>query len=122
MARAATQAAELGSENSWLDLLAGWQASIGKAVLESWGFSEELCDAVGEQGDHERRWKHEAGLSDVLIVSLLLAESLKMPEPRTVPSEGINAFLTVKVAAAECAMILAEAERQISLVHEALAV
>jgi hypothetical protein len=45
-----------------------------------------------------------------------------MPEPRTVASEGINAFLTVKVAAAECAMILAEAERQISLVHEALAV
>lgn len=121
MARAATQAAELGGENSWLDLLAGWQASIGKAVLESWGFSEELCDAVGEQGDHERRWKHEAGLSDVLIVSLLLAETLKMPEPRTVPNEGINAFLTVKVAAADCAAILAAAERQISLVHEALA-
>ena len=122
MPRAATQAAELGSENAWLDLLAGWQASIGKAVLESWGFSEELCDAVGEQEDHERRWKHEAGLSDVLIVSLLLAQTLKMPEPRTLPSEGINAFLTVKVAAADCAVILAAAEKQISLVHEALAV
>jgi HD-like signal output (HDOD) protein len=122
MARAATQAAEFGGENFWLDLLAGWQASIGKAVLESWGFPEELCDAVGEQGDHERRWKHAAGLSDVLIVSVLLAETLKMPEPRAVPSEGINAFLTVKVAAADCAVILAAAEKQISLVHEALAV
>ena len=122
MARAATQASELGGENFWLDLLAGWQASIGKAVLESWGFSEELCDAVGEQGDHERRWKHAAALSDVLIVSVLLAETLKMPEPRAVPSEGINAFLTVKVAAADCAVILAAAEKQISLVHEALAV
>src|SRR3984893_3587619 len=38
MARAATQATGLGNENSWLDLLVGWQASIGKAVLESWGF------------------------------------------------------------------------------------
>jgi HD-like signal output (HDOD) protein len=121
MARAATQTIELGSQNSWLDLLVGWQASIGKAVLESWGFAEEMCDAVGEQADHERRWKHAAGLSDVLIVSLVLAETLKTPEPRVVATDGINAFLTVGVKAEDCAAILAEAEQQIRLVHEALA-
>ena len=119
--RAATQASAFGSLHSWLDLLAGWQASIGKAVLESWGFSEELCDAVGEQEDYDRRWKHEAKLSDVLIASLILADTLTMPEPRTAPTEGINAFLTLKVAAVDCPAILAEAEKQISLVHEALA-
>jgi HD-like signal output (HDOD) protein len=121
MARAATQAIELGSQNSWLDLLVGWQASIGKAVLESWGFAEEMCDAVGEQSDHERRWKHTAGLSDVLIASLVLAEALNTPEPRVVATDGINAFLTVGVKAEDCAAILTEAEKQISLVHEALA-
>src|SRR5580658_7494353 len=36
MARAATQTAGLGTEHAWLDLLVGWQSSIGKAVLESW--------------------------------------------------------------------------------------
>src|ERR1700691_814412 len=102
MARAATQTAEFGGENFWFDLLAGWQASIGKAVLESWGFPEELCEAVGEQEDYDRRWKHAAKLSDVLIVSLILGDMLKMPEPRALPSEGVNAFLTVKVAAADC--------------------
>ncbi len=121
MARAATQATGLGSEHSWLDLLIGWQASIGKAVLESWGFAEEMCDAVGEQEDHERRWKHEAALSDVLIASLLLADALQTPEPRAVATEGVNAFLTVAVKAEDCSAILSEAERQISLVHEALA-
>ena len=120
MARAATQTAGLGS--SWLDLLAGWQASIGKAVLESWGFAEEMCDAVGEQADRERRWKHEAALSDVLIVSLVLADALKTPEPRVVATEGINAFLTVGVKAQDGPVILSEAEKQIRLVHEALAV
>jgi hypothetical protein len=45
------------------------------SVLESWGFADELCDAVGEQMDHERRWRHAAGLSDVLIVSLVLEEA-----------------------------------------------
>lgn len=121
MARAATQATGLGGEHSWLDLLVGWQASIGKAVLESWGFGEEMCDAVGEQADHERRWKHEAGLSDVLIASLMLAEALKIPEPRAVATDGINVFLTVGMKAEDCTAILAEADQQISVVHEALA-
>jgi HD-like signal output (HDOD) protein len=119
MARAATQATGLGS--SWLDLLAGWQAAIGKAVLESWGFPEEMCDAVGEQADHERRWKHEAALSDVLIASLVLADALKTPEPHVVATGGINAFQTVGVKAEDGPAILTEAEKQIRLVHDALA-
>jgi HD-like signal output (HDOD) protein len=122
IARAATSSAELGSPESWFDLLSGWQASIGKAVLESWGFAEQMCDAVGEQDDWKRRWKHEAGLSDVLIAGLMLAESLKTPEPRTIATEGINVFLTVNVPAEDCPAILTEAEGQISRVREALAV
>jgi len=121
MARAATQASGIASQTSWLDLLIGWQASIGKAVLESWGFAEEMCDAVGEQADYERRMKYEAALSDVLIVSLLLAEALKTPEPRAVATQGINSFQTVKVKAEDCHSILIEAENQIRLVHQALA-
>jgi HD-like signal output (HDOD) protein len=121
MARAATQSVALGSANTWLELLRGWQASIGKAVLESWGFAEQMCDAVGEQEDRERRRRHEARLSDVLIASLMLTESLKSPEPRTVATEGINPYLTVNVRAEDCTAILSEAEKQISRVHEALA-
>jgi HD-like signal output (HDOD) protein len=121
MARAATQGAGLAADHAWLDLLVGWQASIGKAVLESWGFAEEMCDAVGEQGDHERRWKHEAGLADVLIASLVLADALNAPEPRAVAIEGISVFLTVGLKSEDCGAVLAEAEQQISLVHAALA-
>jgi HD-like signal output (HDOD) protein len=122
MARAAIHGAGLGAQHAWLELLIGWQASIGKAVLESWGFAEQMCDAVGEQGDFERRWKHQAGLADVLIASLILAEYLPAPEPRVVTTDGVNVFLTVGVKSEDCGAILAEAERQISLVHEALAV
>jgi HD-like signal output (HDOD) protein len=121
MARAATQSVVLGSQKSWLELLIGWQAPIGKAVLESWGFAERMCDAVGEQGDLERRWKHEADLSDVLIASLALAKALKTPESRAVATEGNNVFLTVHVKTEDCEAILAEAERQVSRVREALA-
>ena len=121
MARAATQGAGLGADHAWLDLLGGWHASIGKAVLESWGFAEEMCEAVGEQGDLERRWKHAAGLADVLIASLILAEALNAPEPRSVATEGTSVFLTVGLKPEDCGAILAEAQQQISLVHQALA-
>jgi HD-like signal output (HDOD) protein len=120
MARAATQGAGLGADNAWLDLLVGWQASIGKAVLESWGFAEEMCEAVGEQDDHERRWRHAAGLADVLIASLILAETLNAPEPRAVATDATSVFLTVGLTPQDCGAILAEAQRQITLVHQAL--
>jgi HD-like signal output (HDOD) protein len=121
MARAASDADGIGNAQSWMDLISGWQASIGKAVLQSWGFAEEMCDAVGDQGDVDRRWKHEATLVDVLISSLVLADALTQPEPRTLGTEGINAFLSLGVTPADCNAILAQAEEQIRQIHEALA-
>jgi HD-like signal output (HDOD) protein len=104
-----------------MELISGWQAPIGKAVLQSWGFAEEMCEAVGDQDDIDRRWKHEATLVDVLIASLVLADALKRPEPRTVATQGINAFLSIGVTPAECSAILNQADEQIRLVLEALA-
>jgi HD-like signal output (HDOD) protein len=121
MARAANAANGLGSEQSWMEIIGGWQAAIGKAVLLSWGFADEMCEAVGDQGDLDRRWKHEAGLADVLIASLILADALKTPEPRVIATDGINAFLSIGATAADCAAILTEADVQIRQVHEALA-
>jgi HD-like signal output (HDOD) protein len=121
MARAASAPAGLGSEQSWMELIGGWQASIGKAVLLSWGFADEMCEAVGDQGDLDRRWKHEAKLVDVLIAGLVLADALKTPEPRVIGTDGINAFLSVGVTPADCTAILADADEQIRKVHEALA-
>jgi HD-like signal output (HDOD) protein len=119
MARAAGFAPGLGSDG-WMHLIGGWQDSIGKAVLESWGFAEAMCDAVGDQNDLERRWKHEATVTDVLIASLVLAEALPTPAPRTIDTQGINAFLSVGITAADCDAILEQADEQIRLVKESL--
>jgi HD-like signal output (HDOD) protein len=119
MARA-SEATGLGSAHSWMDLLSGWQASIGRAVLESWGLPEELCEAVGEQDDQDRRWKHEAALADVLITSLVLADAMRATDPQGMMTGGNNAFLTVGVAEEDCVGIIAEADAQIRLVHAAL--
>jgi len=116
----ARSAADPINRQSVMQSVAGWHPSIGKAVLESWGFAEALCDAVGEQGDMDRRWKHAATLTDILIASLVLADALQMPEPRSLGTEGIDAFLSIGVTPADCTAILSEADEQIRQVHEAL--
>ena len=121
MARAVTAAKDLGNQESWMELISGWQAAIGKAVLQSWGFVEEMCEAVGDQDEVDRRWKHEARLVDVLIASLVLSDARKMPEPRMFGTEGINSFLSLGVTPADCSAILADADEQIRQIHEALA-
>jgi HD-like signal output (HDOD) protein len=120
MARAASAANTLGGQQSWMELIGGWQASIGQAVLQSWGFAEEMCEAVGDQGDLDRRSRHEPKLVDILIASLVLAEAHKTPEPRSVRTDGVNAFLSLRMTAADCVAILAEADERIREVHAAL--
>jgi HD-like signal output (HDOD) protein len=121
LTRAAAHTQGAGNHRSVAELIASWHASIGKAVLESWGFAEEMCEAVGDQADLDRRWKHAATPTDVLIGAIVLADALRMPEPRVAGRQGINAFLSIGVSPTDCAQILIEADAQILLVHEALA-
>lgn len=120
MVRAVGRTSALSDNQSCMDLVTGWQSSIGKAVLESWGFAEEMCDAVRDQSDHTRKWKHQADLTDVMIVGIVLADALRNPEPRTVAMAEINAFQSIGLKEQDCGAILIDAERQIRLVRDAL--
>jgi HD-like signal output (HDOD) protein len=121
MARAVSSDSALGSGQSWMEYIGGWQASIGEAVLQSWGFAEEMCEAVGDQNDVERRWTHEARLVDVLIASMVLSDARNTPEPQKFATEGINAFLSIGVTPADCSAILQRADEEIRLIQEAVA-
>ena len=57
MVRAVEKGEEFGMSAAFRDLIDGWHASIGKAVLETWGFPEELCEAVAVQSETDLRNK-----------------------------------------------------------------
>jgi HD-like signal output (HDOD) protein len=120
LARAVGRSIDFEKQHALVALLDSWQASIGKAVLESWGFAEVLCEAVGDQRDYERRRKHDPGLTDILIVAIVLSDLRRMPPPRQVSTAGINAFGSLALSAADCEATLITAEQRIALVHEAL--
>jgi HD-like signal output (HDOD) protein len=120
MVRAVDHPGEFGSYQAFLDLVADWQAQIGKAVLENWGFPDEMCNAVGDQNDFERRWKRDEELSDILIASVALAPALTNPASRTVATAGISAFHNIRMTEQDCAVVLNHAEWQLASLHDAL--
>ena len=120
MVRTVADGASLGDDPSCIDLVAGWHPQIGKAVLENWQFAEEMAVAIGDQFEYERRWRHDADLTDVLIASIVLADALKSPAPRDIMMEGISAFQTINLTSQDCAAILTHAEYQVGSLHDAL--
>jgi HD-like signal output (HDOD) protein len=119
MVRAVASGATFGDPSA-LDLVAGWHPQIGKAVLENWQFPEEMAEAVGDQLEYEPRRRHEADLTDVLIVSIVLADALKSPAPRHIAMQDISAFQTINLSDQDCAAILTHAEYQVGSLHDAL--
>jgi HD-like signal output (HDOD) protein len=118
MVRAVGHAAQFGTDQTLLDLVADWHAPIGKAVLENWGFAEEMCNAVGDQDDHERRWVHDGELSDILIAGVALAGALKSGAP--LATDGISAFQHIGLTEHDCAAILTQAKHHLGSLHDAL--
>ncbi len=122
MVRAAAQSTEVGDHASFADLVSGWQASIGKAVLENWGFAPELCDAIGDQEEIERdrRRKRDPDLTDILIAGVLLGNALKTPAPREIAVQGAAPYAALALTTQDCAAILNRAEHHLVALQEAL--
>jgi len=120
MVRAVGQVEKLGCDQSFLDLIADWHASIGKAVLENWGFAEQMSNAVGDQDDHERRWMRGEELSDILAVSVVLAAAMKSPSSPPVAMDQISAFQHIGLTANDCAAVLTQAKQHLGSLHDAL--
>jgi HD-like signal output (HDOD) protein len=120
MVRAVGKSDKLCSDKSFLDMVESWHPAIGKAVLESWGFTEAMTEAIGDQGDYDRGAKTEADLADVLIVSIQLAIVLRQPGPRKIAMDGISSFQRIGLTAQDCAAVLKHTEHQLGSLHAAL--
>jgi HD-like signal output (HDOD) protein len=61
------------TESAVRDLINDWHASIGKAILENWGFPESMALAVGGQDEAPRVEEGAPDLADVVGVSIMIA-------------------------------------------------
>jgi HD-like signal output (HDOD) protein len=121
MVRSAEKSTELGDYESFLDLVSGWHASIGQAVLENWGLAAGVCEAVGAQDEvgRERKRHQDADLTDILMAAVVLAQIIKLPIPRTIQVEG-TALEATGLSAKDCDVILQHAEYQLASLQDTL--
>jgi len=82
----------IASERTLNQIIAEWHASIGKAILENWNFSESMAQAVGDQADLSRTHEGAPDLTDVVSVAILIASY-----PADIP--GLEAALRNAAAA-----------------------
>jgi len=120
MVRAVGQSNKLLADQDFSDLVSSWEGAIGKAVLENWGFAEEMATAVGNQSDYGRLHDDPADLSDVLIVSKALGGVLHDPAQCAVAMNEVGSFKTIGLTEKDCAEILMQAEAQLGSLQNAL--
>jgi len=120
MAHAVGQSDGVGKELQCAELIAGWHPSIGKAVLENWGVGDALAEAVGEQADYDRGSRRQADLTDVLIVSIILAQAMQTHPSQVIPMDSVDSFKNIGLTAEDCAMTIKHAEHQLGSLQDAL--
>jgi HD-like signal output (HDOD) protein len=120
MARSVSAGGKFGKDEYLLNLVADWHPQIGKAVLENWGFAEEMSNAVGDQSDLERRKKYGEELTDILVCSVVLSKALQNPALLKSSMTEATAFHNIGLTEHDCLTMLNRAQHQISALHEAL--
>jgi HD-like signal output (HDOD) protein len=120
MVRAVGKQNNLYANPSFVEMVEGWHPAIGKTVLENWGFAEAMSDAVGAQADYDHASRFEADLTDILIVSIVLAVALRKSGPQRIDISGIHSFQRFGFTTQDCTEILKHAQYQLGSLHAEL--
>lgn len=120
MTRAA-QHPELFVDNETLDEICGsWHASIGKAILENWEFSDLMANAVGEQEDFSRDEEVEPDLRDVIAIAILMASYEADIPGLQLALNGLPATIRLGLDEARIHAVIEDCAAEVSALSEAL--
>jgi HD-like signal output (HDOD) protein len=120
MIRAADRSPSLNGDPAFEELADRRHPTVGRVVLENWGFSRAMSDAVGLQADCDGGTGNAADLADVLIAGVALAPALRDSETRLAGLEGIPSFGRLGLTAEDCAAIVTHVEYQLGALNDTL--
>ena len=103
-------------------LLSDWHTSIGHAIIESWGFSEKIVNAIDEHEVVDREGPEEADTTDIVIVANILAKinDDKSLEELELDLDSVPSVLRMKTDSEELMKLIQESEQEISAMMQAL--
>src|SRR5450631_308825 len=112
---------ELFADGAVLDAIVNdWHASIGKAILENWEFSEEMAAAVGEQDDHGRDEPGDADLRDVIAIAIVLASCSSEPDDVAKVLQDLPGGQRLGLDSQKTAVVMRECAAEVAALSNAL--
>jgi HD-like signal output (HDOD) protein len=114
---------ELFASNSLLNQIIGeWHASIGRAILENWNFSEPMARAVGEQANFSRTEEGPPDLADVIAVAVLMDSHAADVPGLVVAMKELGAAERLGLDEAKTLAVMRESAAEVSALSEALGI
>src|SRR6202042_3745157 len=101
-------------------IVGGWHASIGKAILENWEFPESMAQAVGEQEELARHEPEQADLSDVLAVAILMARNAASEPDVVLALAGLPSSARLGLNGARIVSVMRDSALEVKALSEAL--
>lgn len=121
MVRACKESNGSSYDHALTELITDWHPTIGQAVLENWGFVQEMVEAVASQSDYQRKSKRAPDLTDVLIAGIVLADILRgQKHDELSRCSEVGAFATLGLAPKDCIPILKHTRHQLASLHDSL--
>ena len=118
----ATSHPELFADRAMLDsIINDWHASIAKAILENWEFSEEMASAIGEQDVQESdETAAEPSLRDVIVVAIVMASFSTEPSGLGEALQNLQSALRLGLDPEKTRMVMEECAAEIAALNNAL--
>ena len=120
LTRASGHRALFADEASYQTIEQDWHLSIAAALLENWGFTEEIVQSVHESENHARDSRGTAGLADVVAVGVLLAEHHQQPHIIRAQVNCAKLLQRLQLDQAACESFIAESAQEVTALREAL--
>ena len=120
LTRASGHRALFSDEASYQAIEHDWHLSIAAALLENWGFGDEIVQAVHDSESPERDLRGGVGLTDVLAVGVLLAEHHAQPHVIKAQVNSAKLLQRLQLNEEACESFIADSAQAVNALREAL--
>lgn len=102
-------------------LLAKWHTGVGHAIVESWGFPEQITDAVDGHEIIDREKFGKADTVDIVIVANLLAKAGEDPSTEQPDLDQVSSLLRMKIDGETVRNLIQESDEEIRSMTQVMA-
>jgi putative nucleotidyltransferase with HDIG domain len=96
-----------------------WHANVGKAIVENWGFPEQISEAIGDHENIDRTAGHP-DVTDILTVAVMMSGFVGHETDLELNMQGVKAFWRLGLDNAKCVQIMRDCADEISALRSAL--